>query len=135
MTHTYRHTDRHTHTLGSIATYSVKMTEYKKERTWQKRNKILFFYRRSQHDRRNEFNLKKNTINPFCLFITFIFRLNILMFIFFSFEINLIQSFFTYQENWKCNRRLVLSRFYGRWWQPDNLQQNIEWIIPRSNRK
>ena len=32
MTHTYRHTyrqtDTHTHTLGSIATYSVKMTEY-----------------------------------------------------------------------------------------------------------
>ena len=35
MTHTYRHTDRHTdrqtHTLGSIATYSVKMTEYKND--------------------------------------------------------------------------------------------------------
>ena len=34
VTHTYRHThrqtDRHTHTLGWIATYSVKMTEYKK---------------------------------------------------------------------------------------------------------
>ena len=37
MTHTYRHTDRHTdrqtdtHTLGSIATYSVKMTEHNNE--------------------------------------------------------------------------------------------------------
>ena len=34
MTHTDAQTDRrtdaHTHTLGSIATYSVKMTEYKK---------------------------------------------------------------------------------------------------------
>ena len=32
MTHTDRHTDTHTHTLGSHATYSVKMTEYKKIR-------------------------------------------------------------------------------------------------------
>ena len=29
---THRHTHRRTHTLGSIATYSVKMTEYKKEK-------------------------------------------------------------------------------------------------------
>ena len=28
MTHTHRQTDTQTHTLGSIAIYSVKMTEY-----------------------------------------------------------------------------------------------------------
>ena len=30
-THTYIHTHTHTHTLGSIATYSDKMTEYIKQ--------------------------------------------------------------------------------------------------------
>ena len=30
-THTQTDRQTHTHTLGSIATYSVKMTEYKKE--------------------------------------------------------------------------------------------------------
>ena len=31
-THTYTYTDTHTDTLGSIATYSVKLTEYNKKR-------------------------------------------------------------------------------------------------------
>ena len=31
QTHTHIHTDTHTDTLGSILTYSVRMTEYKKQ--------------------------------------------------------------------------------------------------------
>ena len=36
MTHIDRQTDTRAHTLGSIATYSVKMTEYKNDQQQQK---------------------------------------------------------------------------------------------------